>query len=165
MIKNPMKHSNLTVKISDLLKKPWKADTLKLEKIKLSELSYLSDEGISFDLELRSMNDNAIYVAMEDITYKENLACDICEKKYKKSRDISKYTAKFIISEDQEQDDDVIFYINEDQTIDLKEMLTQAIILEQEVANHCPNCEKKLEKEWDDDESEYFESNSNVRFL
>lgn len=164
--KNTMKLSSLVVKVSDLLKKPGKADELKLEQIHHPVLDRVTDEGICADLSLRSTNDQSIFAVLSAITYCEDLVCDSCGKCYTQDMNVWEYTAKFIVDPEQEQDDDVVFYISEDQTIDLAPMLEQTIVLNRNIANHCPDCNKKKSDIFDDEsDDEYFESNSNVRFL
>ncbi len=159
-----MKNNHLIVKVSDLLKKPWKADTLNLENIQCPWLDTLREDWLSFTVDLKSTNDQSIFVVLSDILYTEKLVCDSCTAEYKKPCTVKEYTAKFICDEAQEQDDDVVFYISDDQTIDLAPMLEQAVVLNRDIANYCEHCHTD-EITDNDDDTEYFESTSNVRFI
>ncbi len=159
-----MKITRLVVKVSDLLKKPWKADLLNLEHIQCPWLDTIGKDWLTFAVDLRSTNDQSIFVVLSDISYTETLVCDSCTTAYEKVCRVEEYSAKFISDETQEQDDDAVFYISDDQTIDLAPMLEQAVVLNRDIANYCEYCHTD-EIADDDDDAEYFESTSNVRFV
>lgn len=67
-------------------------------------------------------------------------------------------------NEEQENTDEEIFLINaRSESIDIQDMVVQAIKLQDPFIKRCTKCEKKL-AEQDDDETDYFEGTSNIIF-
>ena len=65
---------------------------------------------------------------------------------------------------EQEHTEEEIFAINaRDEGIDIEDIVTQAILLDAPIVNHCASCAKKIEELPDDnDDNEYFNANNVV---
>jgi len=108
---------------------------------------------------LRSLNQESVYATLEKVSCVAKEICDTCETPYQRPIEIENYTARFIIGEDnrkleQESTDEEIFLIDgKNEIIDVEDMIVQAIVLNEPVAKHCPDCAKKI-SELPDDEDE-----------
>jgi uncharacterized metal-binding protein YceD (DUF177 family) len=92
-----------------------------------------------------------LLVTLEKITATVNEPCDICETIYTRKLEIDEYYAKFQKKIDpNESTDDEVFKIDGNDNIDIKEMITQAIILRDPFAKRCPICTKRTSEESDD---------------
>ena len=67
---------------------------------------------------------------------------------------------------EQEHSEEEVFPINSrDESIDIEEMLVQAIKLNEPIVYHCPVCAQKIAELPDEEEDpDYFEGNDNVIF-
>jgi len=90
--------------------------------------------------------------------------CDICQKAYKRNVLSDIYKAKFIIPEYYKDDDnstEEIFLIDhKDETINVEDMIVQAVVLQEPIVRRCKNCEKKILESDDvieDEEVDYLE--------
>ena len=165
-----MKDKNFLIKVSDLLKEAGKIDTIDFDKKYSEQLSSLTKEGISWTLTFRSLNQESVYATLTNVVCVLNETCDTCETPYERNVDVDSYTARFVLGEEnrkleQEHTDEEIFPIDgKNETIDIEDMVIQAIVLNEPVAKHCSDCAKKIEAMPDDDDSEYFEATGNLVF-
>jgi len=60
--------------------------------------------------------------------------------------------------EEDKGEDEVFFIDPKNETIDIHDMVVQAIVLQEPIVKRCVKCEKKMEKVSDDDELPEFES-------
>lgn len=163
-----MKDKSFVIKVSDLIKEWWKKDTVHFENVFTEHIPNIIDKWISGDIELRSINKDSIYANLEHVFCTLEYTCDSCEEKFEKELLVDHYTARFVAGEnnqkaEQETSDEEIFLIDsKNETIDIQDMLVQSILLESPVINRCPECSKKIESMSDDDDTDYFESSSNV---
>lgn len=120
---------------------------------------------------MHSLDEHSLLGTLHDITCSVEDVCDSCGKSFVREIAIPEYTARFveedsIPKEEQESSEDVILTINpKNETIDIAEMILQAIILNDPFVKRCDMCEKKIEKEGDDEEDlGVFESKGNITF-
>lgn len=155
-----MKDKNFIIKVWDLLKEWWKVDTIEFEEKTSSDLPHLDKKWISGSILLRSLNQDSLYVSLENIYCKLQEICDRCWIDYERTINIPEYVCRFVGSEkikkeEQETSEEEIFVINSrDETIDVEPMVIQAIKLEDPFVSHCPNCKKELENISDEEEIE-----------
>jgi len=153
-----MKDKNFIVKVWDLLKEWWKSDSIVFEKKATSELPNLSEKGISWTIILRSLNQDSLYVNLENISCEIKEICERCWASYTRKVENPEYVARFVISEkikkeEQETSEEEIFVINSrDESIDLEPMILQSIILKEPFIKRCPKCESELAKEFEDED-------------
>jgi uncharacterized metal-binding protein YceD (DUF177 family) len=148
-----MKDKSFVIKVGDLLQSGGKEDTIEFEWRTISELVWLDKQGISGVVVLRSINQDSLYVSLENISCVLDETCDRCWAWYKRIVETPEYISRFVISEErkneeQETSDEEIFVINaRDETIDIQPMLIQAIKLQDPIIKHCPTCEKEIANE------------------
>lgn len=164
-----MKDKNFKIKIWDLLCNIWSFDEIHFEKKFLDELIWLDDNGISWDIYLQSLNDQAIHCILKNISCSVIEDCEVCNKTYNREIIIPQYSAKFVLWDTKtyitKKSDEEVFQINsKDEFINLYDMVLQAVFLQEPIAKHCGDCQKKVDALNDDEELEYFESNSNITF-
>ncbi len=100
---------------------------------------------------MQSFDQDALLVTLENITADIDESCDICNKVYTRKLDIKEYIAKFQKKIDlNESTDDEVFKIDGNENIDIKDMITQAIVLKEPLAKKCSSCAKKSSEESDD---------------
>lgn len=165
-----MKDKNFIIKVGDLLKEWGKVDTLTFEEKTTSALPNLNKEGISGTIVLRSLNQDSLYVNLENISCTLEETCDRCWVHYTRKVVVPEYVSRFVISEkikqeEQETSEEEIFVINaRDESIDVELMIIQAIKFQDPFVSHCEKCEKELEKISDEEEIEEGISSGNVIF-
>lgn len=164
-----MKDKNFKIKIWDLLHNIGSSDDVHFEKKFLDDLTWLDEEGISGDINLQSLNNEALYCTLLNVSCKIVEDCDTCAKTYTREVKVPDYTAKFVLwdisSYTSDKSDEEVFQIDsKDEFIDLEEMVKQAIVLKEPIVKHCKKCEKELESVDDDEELPYLESKSNITF-
>ncbi|HCB51511.1 TPA: hypothetical protein DEP21_02960 [Patescibacteria group bacterium] len=121
-------------------------------------------------MSLRSLNQESVYATLEKTNCTLDESCDTCEAPYQRAVEVENYTARFIIGEsnrklEQENTDEEIFLIDsKNETIDVEDMLVQAVVLSEPIAKHCPDCAKKVSEMPDEEDGEYMESTGNIIF-
>ena len=153
-----MKDKSFVIKVGDLLQEWGKTDSLDFSWKISQELPQVDDKGISWTVVLNSMNQDSLFVRLEDIHCTLQETCDRCWANYIRTVDIPEYIARFVINEERKKEeqntsDEEIFVINaRDESIDLEPMIVQSITLERPFVNHCPQCEKETQNQKDEDE-------------
>ncbi len=165
--------NSFTIKVSDLLRNPWQTDSIEFEHTHTEKVKNLDSEWISGVIQLQSINDSTVWVILENIQCKINDTCDMCLNNYLRKVKNEEYKAKFEIPNDnysQENSDD-FFNIHEEEifplnpkteSIDVEDMIVQAIGLETPFTKKCPQCEDKETQ--DDNDEEFNTSSGNIIF-
>jgi uncharacterized metal-binding protein YceD (DUF177 family) len=166
-----MKDQVFIVRIGDLLQQAGKTDTMKFAHKFTDQLPNLGKNGISGTLAFQWLNTESIYTTLEDVRCTLHETCDSCESLFERTVEIPQYTARFVINEEiknleQNQTDEEIFLINpKDESIDIEDMVVQAIRLQDPFVVRCSACQKKFNSLTDEDEDvEYLEGKENVVF-
>ncbi|PJA48975.1 MAG: hypothetical protein CO170_00985 [candidate division SR1 bacterium CG_4_9_14_3_um_filter_40_9] len=172
-----MKDQNFSIKISDLLNHAGSIDEVRFEKKFSSQIPNLTVEGISGTFVIQSLNEASLLGTLTDVKCSINDVCDSCQTPYEREVFVTEYTARFALkmSEDvvggdqkinEDSSEDEIFPIDaKSETINIQDMVVQAILLHEPIVKRCPPCEKKLEAEaGDDDELPEFESKATINF-
>jgi len=158
-----MKNNTFKINVWDLLQSAGKIDQFSFKNEKTENINWLSQNWISGDVLMQSFDQNALLVTLENISADIDDQCDICNKTYTRKLDIKEYIAKFQKKIDlNESTDDEVFKIDGNENIDIKDMITQAIILKEPLAKKCSTCTKKSSKESDD--FDYMEWTGNITF-
>jgi len=92
--------------------------------------------------------------------------CDSCQKAHDREVLVPEYVARFVIEDDRTEEekeansDEELFLINaKSETIDIQDMVVQAILLNEPIVKRCAACQKKLDEQaGDDDDLPAFES-------
>ena len=162
-----MKNSKFIINVGDLLLSAWKKDEISFEKETISEINWLTKEWISGKILIQSFNKESLLVTLEDVdcTIKEH--CDRCTNEYKRHVHVDKYSARFQVEIESDYDwDDEIFPIEPNETINVKGMIINAILLQEPFTKKCENCIKQDEENWemDDGDLDTFEWTWNINF-
>jgi uncharacterized metal-binding protein YceD (DUF177 family) len=108
---------------------------------------------------------------LSDIACHINDACDSCGTPFVREVSIPSYVARFVLSGDvtekekAESEEAILLIDPKSETINIEDMVVQAILLNEPFVKRCAACTKRLDKEDDeDDNTEYFETKSNIVF-
>lgn len=160
------------IKVADLLNNPWSKDIIKFEKKFTKYIKNIWDLGISWEVILYSTDPNTVNVVLKNIKVDLMETCEVCWKDYVRSVEIDEYSADFVMPsfhpDITEKVHDEFFLINpKDMTIDIEDMVVQAIGLTLPFVLRCDECKKNVEnllEIWD--ELEIDESSGNkIKFI
>jgi uncharacterized metal-binding protein YceD (DUF177 family) len=152
-----MKGKNFEIKISDLLNHLG-SDRIEFSEMKTPLLPNLTEEGMSGILELHSVDGKSVLVSLLDFEATLHEECEICGKEFIRPIYVEEYVAKFAldVKELEESDEEVLFLIDAKKgTINVEEMLYQAVKLQEPFVMKCEECEKKsqtISEDFDGDE-------------
>lgn len=159
-----MKKSDFKINVWDLLLSAGKQDQINFENVMIEELPTLKKPWISGDVTIQSFDQDSLLVTLEDVNCTLHEPCDKCSEEYDRKLKIENYSAKFQNEINTEEEwDDEIFKIDWNENIDIKDMVLQAITLEEPFTKSCPKCQKK-KKDNNEDDLEYFEWTGNITF-
>lgn len=166
-----MKDKKFLIKISDLLNETGKSDEIAFDGKLLEQLPNLTEKGIAGTLSIQSVGADSLLGTLHDVTCRIEEICDSCGKTFIREVTIPEYTARFVIKwsltkDEEEAAEEAILFINEnDDTIDIGDMVYQAIMLDDPFVKRCSTCEKRLATSDDDDEDlGTFGSHGNINF-
>lgn len=142
-----MKDQTFEIKVWDLLNHI-ASDELVFENKKTNLIPNLSENWISGKIRLSWIDDENVLVEIEELKCELNGVCDYCIKDFIRTVEVSWYSARFTLNKEEKNyaDDEVLFFIDEkNASINIEEMIYQAIELETPFVIYCPDCEKKHE--------------------
>lgn len=150
--------NSFNMKVSDLLKNPGQTDTIIFENIHTDLLPKLTEDWVSGIIHLQSINDSTIWLTLENVHCSLWDTCDRCLEEYQRPVVCEEYRAKFEIpndeykNEEEEENFDVnkeeIFPLNpKSESIDIEDMIVQAVVLQEPFIKKCESCKKIEEKE------------------
>jgi uncharacterized metal-binding protein YceD (DUF177 family) len=137
-----MKGKNFEIKIADLLNHVG-TDTLAFEQKKTAFLPNLTDEGIKGTFLFHSVDGDSVFVKLVDVACGLHERCENCGKEFIRPLYVDQYSAKFTRNpqELEESEEEVLFLIDrKNATIDVEEMLSQAVQLEAPFVIKCEEC-------------------------
>ena len=144
------------IKVSDLLGQPWKIDEIDIKNMFSKLVPWLTKEWISGDLYLKSLDDNSVFAELENISCCREKPCERCQIIFEEKKEYPPYTSKFsLVKNKDELDDDAVFEIDNKENINLEDMITQNILLEDEIWNYCNKCKLKIWELDNDDFNQY----------
>jgi len=149
-----MKDQTFEIKVWDLLNQV-AVDEMTFEHKKTNLISNLSEEWISGKIRLSWIDDENVLVEIEELSCELNETCDYCIKPFKRKVEIQNYSSRFTLNKEEINyaNDEVLFFIDEKtSTINIEEMIYQAIELETPIVLYCPDCTKKHENLSEDEE-------------
>jgi uncharacterized metal-binding protein YceD (DUF177 family) len=165
-----MKDQKFLIKISDLLNETGKSDEIAFENKFIDQIPNLMEEGIAGTLTIQSVGADSLLGTLHDVTCRIEDPCDSCGKNFIREVTVPEYTARFVAKgsltkEEEEAAEEAILYINEkDDTIDISDMVYQAIMLDDPFVKRCAACEKRLAAVEDDEDLGSFASGGNINF-
>jgi len=165
-----MKDQKFLIKISDLLNETGKSDEIAFENKFVDQIPNLMEEGIAGTLTIQSVGSDSLLGTLHDVTCRIEDPCDSCGKNFIREVTVPEYTARFVAKgsltkEEEEAAEEAILYINEkDDSIDISDMVYQAIMLDDPFVKRCAACEKRLAATEDDEDMGSFASGGNISF-
>jgi len=142
-----MKDFWFKIKISDLLKNPGSQDKIKFEKKFTNQIQWLTESWISGKIFIFGSSPKSVDVVLEELKTEIKEKCEICWKTYIRNVEIKNYETTFVTPDIHhditEKIHDEEFLINtKDMTIDIEDLVSQAINLTNPIVKKCENCEK-----------------------
>ena len=162
-----MKNSKFIINVGDLLLSAWKKDEISFEKETIPEITWLTKNGISWKILIQSFNKESLLVTLEDVDCIIKEPCDKCTNEYERKVHVDKYSARLQVEIESDYDwDDEIFPIEKNETINVKDMIINAILLQEPFTKKCENCIKQDEENWEEDDwnLDSFEGSGNINF-
>ena len=107
---------------------------------------------------------------LSDVSASFHETCDSCGNSFLRSVRIPSYSARFVFEDEATKKEaitteEVLFYIDpKAETINIEDMVVQAILLEDPFVKRCDDCIKRLEDGNDEDDLGTFESKGNIIF-
>lgn len=142
----------LLVKVGDLLHKQGARDV-----VVFSDL-YINDtiSNITWSAELIGISDDELYVLIKDLSYSLHIPCDYCGEDKIFTKTLGNETYTFILERSitpEMEEEEIIFPISIDMTIDLYPVICEMIGLANDVQHACEECQKRLDTIDDDQEN------------
>lgn len=163
-----MKDYWFRIKVSDLLLNPGQKDYLEFDEKYIEWEEYLSWLPISWKVEVQSLDHNTLAVTLVEIKTKKTEQCEKCWNDFEREIIINNYFAKYINPQSQEENKDKTdedFEIEmRDETIDIKDMVIQSILIDKPLVISCNKCEL-LNTNEDDENLEHFESKNTIKWI
>ena len=160
-----MKKSRFIINVWDLLISAWKRDEISFENEQIEEISNLTKDGISGTIIIQSYDQNSLLVTLHELSCTLHEPCDKCTEYYDRDVFVPEYSAKFQIEIDPEYEwDDEIFEIDKNENIDVKDMIVNAINLQEPFTKKCPKCIDTDDGTEEDDDVGIFEGTWNISF-
>jgi len=137
-----MKDQSFEIKIADLLNQV-AVDELVFENKHTNLIPNLSKDWISGKIRLSWIDDENVLVEIEELSCELNEVCDYCTKEFPRKIEVHGYSSRFTLNREEKDyaNDEVLFFIDEkNATINIEEMVYQAIQLENPFVLYCPEC-------------------------
>lgn len=146
------------IKVWDLLRNPWRLDTIEFDHLMIDDIDGLSKEGISWTLVLQWVNDGSVKAIIKHATAVVSDVCDLSGEEYDRIVEIKNFDARFSIDVDGEDKDrvyDELFPLDPQwETINIYDLLLQSIQLQEPIVHIKPGKEYLLD-EYGEDEGDY----------
>ena len=155
-----MKDQSFEIKVWDLLNQV-AVDEIVFKNKKTKLIPNLTDDWVSGKIKLSWIDDENVLVEIAELKCELNETCDCCTSSFTRKIKVGWYSSRFTINKDEinYSNDEVLFFIDEKTaTINVEEMIYQAIELETPFVLYCPDCAKKHENI--SEENEELELNS-----
>ena len=143
-----MKDQTFEIKVGDLLSQV-AVDEIEFEHKKTTLIPNLSEDWITGKIRLSWVDDENVLVEIEQLSCELDETCDYCTKEFKRKIEVQWYSSRFTLNKEEINyaNDEVLFFIDEKtSTINIEEMIYQAIELERPIVLYCPDCAKNHEK-------------------
>lgn len=161
------------IKIADLLNETGKQDEVVFEHKFSDQLPHLDDQGISWSVMVQSLDATSLLGTLTDVTARFDETCDSCWNSFIRTVSVPSYIGRFVFEDEAKKEEvgeseEVLFFIDsKSETINIEDMVVQAILLDEPFVKRCDTCTKRLANLDDEDELDEFdeyESKGNVIF-
>ncbi|GHV24439.1 hypothetical protein FACS1894176_00810 [Bacteroidia bacterium] len=139
-----MKGKSFEIKVADLLNHLGN-DTLDFSEVQTALLPNLTKEGLKGTFYLYSVDGKSVLVRMENLEGALQELCESCGETFICPIQVPEYTAKFTLDPSLEEDSDeesVLPIDKKNATINIEELLYQAVKLQEPFVIKCEACEK-----------------------
>ncbi len=168
----PIQDKVFKIKIADLLNETWREDQIVFEHKFSDQLPNLDDEGVAGTFTIQSLDNSSLLGTLSDVTARFHETCDSCGTTFLRSVEVPSYVARFVFEDDvskkkeEQESEEVLFYIDpKAETINIEDMVVQAIVLNDPFVKRCKDCTKRLESITDDeDDLGEYASKGNITF-
>lgn len=121
---------------------------------------------------IQSLDNASLLGTLNHVTACFHETCDSCGATFLRSVEVPSYIARFVFEDDvskkkeEQESEEVFFYIDpKTGTINIEDMVVQAIVLNDPFVKRCPDCTKRLESITDDeDDLDEYISKGNITF-
>ncbi len=159
------------IKIADLLNETGRQDEIVFEHKFSDQLPNLDVEGVTWTFTIQSLDATSLLGTLSDVQTSFHEICDSCGASFIRSVHVPLYTGRFVFEDEiakkeAPESDEVLFYIDsKSETINIEDMVVQAILLDDPFVKRCAACTKRLAS-LDDDEEDLgeFEAKGNIIF-
>lgn len=159
------------IKIADLLNETGRQDEIVFEHKFSDQLPNLDVEGVTWTFTIQSLDATSLLGTLSDVQASFHEICDSCGASFIRSVHVPLYTGRFVFEDEIAkkealESDEVLFYIDsKSETINIEDMVVQAILLDDPFVKRCTACTKRLAS-LDDDEEDLgeFEAKGNIIF-
>lgn len=155
----------------DLLRNPWRLDTIEIDKFLLEDIQGLTADGVSGSLTLQGVTDWSVKVILQEAHATILDTCDISGEEYERQVEVKNFDARFSSEVEEAKDRvyDELFPLDPtSETISLYDLILQAIKLQEPLVHIKPGNEYLLEDYETDEDDDYGESglwgNNNIVF-
>lgn len=159
------------IKIADLLNETGKQDEVVFEHKFSDQLPNLDDDGIAWTFAIQSLDNTSLLGTLMDVTARFHETCDSCGASFIRSVNVPSYASRFVFEDEVKkkeapESEEVLFFIDQkSETIDIEDMVVQAILLDEPFVKRCDACTKRL-ADIDDNEDDLgeFQAKWNINF-
>lgn len=138
---------SFSIKVWDLLNQV-AVDEIVFENKKTKMIPNLTENWMSWKIRLSWIDEENVLVEIEDLFLELEEVCDFCTKNFVRKVEIHEYSARYTLNKDENEyaNDESLFFIDEkNATINIEELLYQAIKLETPFVIYCSECAKNHE--------------------
>ncbi len=163
--------NSFVIKVWDLLRHPWRLDTVTFDQLMIEDISWLSPEGVSGTLVIQWVNDGSVKVLIKQAKARVSEICDLSGEEYDREVLVENFDGRFSTEADSTDEDrvyDELFPLDgSGETINIYDLLVQSIKLQEPVVHIKPGKEYLLD-EYDendfDDEADEDVATGNILF-
>ena len=159
------------IKIADLLNETVRQDEIVFEHKFSDQLPHLDDQGITWNFTIQSLDNTSLLGTLTDVDACFHETCDSCWSSFMRTVHVPSYTGRFIFEDEVKKkeapdSEEVLFFIDSKaETINIEDMVVQAILLDDPFVKRCDACTKRLANVDDDEEDlDEFQSKWNIIF-
>ena len=141
-------HEQFIIKVGDLLRNPWKIDTLEVDSFALPDIEWLTSAWVTGTLTLQGVTDGSVKIMIKELKALVSDTCDISGEDYERQVEVKNFDARFSSAENMGYDRvyDELFPLDPSwETINIYDFLVQSIRLQEPLVHIKPGNEKLLD--------------------
>lgn len=168
--KSSLQDKVFKIKIADLLNETGRQDEIVFEHKFSDQLPNLDTEGVAWVFTMQSLDNTSLLGTLADVHARFHETCDSCGAAFLRWVDVPLYTGRFVFEDEVKkkeapESEEVLFFIDSKaETINIEDMVVQAVLLNDPFVKRCDNCTKRLESVDDEEDLDEFTSTWNITF-